>query len=155
MKPRHVVICILVMAALSALSALALDQNDIDEHRSCTRCGMDRKSYGYSRMLIRYQDDGQTGICSLHCAVVEVDANKGRAVKSILVADLDTRILIDADKAFWVMGGKKRGVMTQLPKWAFGTEAAASSFIASHGGTVASWAEAQAAAREENIHKSH
>jgi copper chaperone NosL len=132
---------------LSRTSALAGD--DIDKHRSCVFCGMDRKAYGYSRMLIQYEDGGSSGVCSLHCAVVELDTNKGRAVKALFVAERDSRILIDAEKAVWVMGGKKPGVMTQRPKWAFASPAAAGAFIDTYGGKIVTWSEAFAAAREE------
>src|SRR5512133_3775100 len=86
---------------------------DTEEHRSCNFCGMDRKAYGYSRMLIQYQDGTEAGVCSLHCAVTELDANKNRTVKALLVADREDRKLIPAETAIWVMGGSKRGVMTQ------------------------------------------
>jgi nitrous oxide reductase accessory protein NosL len=130
-------------------AAAATAQSDIEDHRSCAYCGMDRKAYGYSRMLIQYEDGTAVGVCSLHCAVSEFDANQGRKVKAILVADRDTRTLIDAEKAVWVIGGKKRGVMTQRPKWAFQSKAAAEAFIKAYGGKLVSWAEALAAARED------
>jgi copper chaperone NosL len=43
----------------------------------------------------------------------------------------------------------KRGVMTNRPKWAFGSQAAAELFIESYGGTIVTWSEALAAARED------
>ncbi len=132
---------------IAAVSAMA--QADIDEHRDCAYCGMDRKAYGYSRMLLQYADGTVVGVCSLHCAVLELNVNRGRAVKSIFVADRDTRMLIDAEQAVWVMGGGKRGVMTQRPKWAFQTKAAADAFIGEYGGTIASWKECLAAARDD------
>lgn len=128
-------------------------QDDIDAHRSCDNCGMDRKAYGYSRMLVQYEDGTVKGTCSLHCAVIELDANHGRAVKALLVADRETRILIDAEQAIWVMGGEKRGVMTQLPKWAFPSQASAETFIKANGGKIVTWAEALAAAKEELVQK--
>ncbi|KAB0670432.1 NosL family protein [Oryzomonas sagensis] len=155
MISRILVILTFAIGAFACLAAPAPAQDDIREHRSCTTCGMDRKAYGYSRMLIHYRDGGRAGVCSLHCAVTELDANKRRPVTSILVADRDTRLLIDAGKAIWVIGGRKRGVMTQRPKWAFGTEAAARSFIAANGGTTANWAEALAAAQGEIAPTSH
>jgi copper chaperone NosL len=136
-----------VLLFLSGTSALAGD--DIDKHRSCAFCGMDRKAYGYSRMLIQYEDGGSAGVCSLHCAVIELDANKVRAVKALFVADRDSRLLIDAEKAVWVMGGKKPGVMTQRPKWAFASPTGAGAFIDTYGGKIVTWSEAFAAAREE------
>jgi len=141
---------LLVVMLFAGMTVLAGgDHNDIDNHRSCTFCGMDRKAYGFSRMLIQYEDGSERGTCSLHCAVTELDANKGRGIKALLVADRDSRVLINAEKAFWVMGGSKRGVMTQRPKWAFETKAAAEAFIAAYGGTIVSWAEALTAARED------
>lgn len=146
---RTALLFTLVLTVFLVQADPARAQEDIREHRSCTFCGMDRKAYGYSRMLILYRDGGRTGVCSLHCAVTELEARRERPVKSILVADRDTRQLIDSGKAVWVIGGKKRGVMTQKPKWAFGTETAARSFMAANGGSIASWAEARASALEE------
>ena len=149
MKQRFVVVSILVVVLFCMAGRGALAQSDIEDHRSCAYCGMDRKAYGYSRMLIQYEDGSVTGVCSLHCAVIELDANQGRTVKALLVADRDTRTLIDAEQAIWVMGGKKRGVMTQLPKWAFQTMAAAEAFIKTNGGKIVSWKEALSTARKE------
>lgn len=124
-------------------------QDDIDLHRRCDQCGMDRKAYGYSRMLVNYEEGGSVGVCSLHCAIVERDAHKERKVRSLFVADRDSRKLIDAEKAVWVTGGKKRAVMSRIPTWAFETEHAAKEFIASYGGSVVSWEKVVAAASEE------
>jgi nitrous oxide reductase accessory protein NosL len=128
---------------------VALAGGDIDMHRSCTFCGMDRKAYGFSRMLIQYEDGAEAGVCSLHCAIIELDANRNRKVKSLLVADRDDRSLVPAETAFWVIGGSKRGVMTQRPKWAFKTRAAADNFVKTFGGTITTWNEAVTAARED------
>jgi hypothetical protein len=128
-------------------------QDDIDAHRSCASCGMDRKAYGYSRMLVQYEDGVIVGICSLHCAVVVLDSNHGRAMKSLLVADRDSRILIEVEHAIWVMGGRKRGVMTQQPTWAFQSTAGAEAFMKANGGKIVTWAEALAAARQELVQK--
>jgi nitrous oxide reductase accessory protein NosL len=135
--------------ALLCAGTLAFSQEDITAHRFCAYCGMDRKAYGFSRMLIHYEDGSAAGVCSLHCAVIELNANQNRAVKALLVADRDNRDLVDAVKATWVIGGSKRGVMTQRPKWAFRTKAAAEAFIKDYGGAIVSWAEALASAREE------
>lgn len=67
----------------------------------------------------------------------------------ILAADHTERILVDAEKAVWVMGGVKRGIMTTRPKWAFSTKAGADAFIEDYGGSIATWSEALAAARED------
>ena len=149
MMKQRFVIAILAGVVLSIAGMTAFAQSDIDAHRSCASCGMDRKAFGYSRMLIQYQDGAEAGVCSLHCAVVELEANKSRAVKSLLVADRDTRELIDAEKAIWVKGGKKRGVMSQLPTWAFAKKAAADEFIKIYGGEISSWSDVLASIRLE------
>ena len=153
MSVRFIVTCFLILALVGLSGTTVRAQDDIDEHRACAVCGMDRKAYGYSRMLVRYADGSRTGVCSLRCAVVDMDAHKDRQVASLHVADRTTRVLVDADKAVWVMGGQKRGVMTSKPKWAFATEAAARSFVQDYGGTITPWAAVLAAAREEAIPK--
>ena len=142
---------VLVCASLLVILAGAVVPagDDISEYRSCVHCGMDRKAYGFSRMLVQYEDGTSVGVCSLRCAVVELDSNAGRTVKAILAADRNDRTLIDAEKAVWVFGGAKRGVMTDRPKWAFVTIPAAESFIENYGGTIITWTEALAAARED------
>ena len=147
---RRIILLISTVAMLVFLFALTAFANaDIDQHRSCSQCGMDRKAYGYSRMLIGYKDGTSTGVCSLHCAVTDIDANKGRAVISMMVADRNSRLLIEAEKAVWVIGGSKRGVMTQRAKWAFALKEAAQSFVDSNGGQIISWDSALQAARED------
>lgn len=136
----------LVMVGMAAFAA-----DDIDSHRSCHICGMDRKAYGYSRMLTQYEDGTETGVCSLHCAVQAINDEPTRPVKKMFVADRDDRTLINAESAFWVIGGNKRGVMTQRPKWAFRTQAGAENFVEAHGGTIIPWNGALAAAREDAI----
>ena len=144
-----IVLVILAVVLFCMARTIVFAQDDINDHRSCVNCGMDRKAYGYSRMLIQYEDGLALGVCSLHCAVVELDANPGRKVKELLVADRDSWTLINAEQANWVMGGGKRGVMTQQPKWAFQSKDGAEAFIKANGGKLVNWAEAVAAAREE------
>jgi copper chaperone NosL len=149
---RKIIISFLLFAVIlhgAAHSAQAYD--DIEAHRDCPHCEMDRKAYGYSRMLIQYEDGTEVGVCSLHCALVDIDANQGRKVKALLVADRKSRILIDAEKAIWVIGGEKSGVMTKRPKWAFESKESAQQFIDAYGGKIASWEETLAAAREDLI----
>lgn len=147
-------LCAVCLMLLSLISVTVFAHQDIDQYRSCTHCGMDRKQFGYSRMLIAYEDGTQIGICSLHCAVTELNGHKGKKAKNILVADRDSHQLIDADKAIWVLGGRKRGVMTTRAKWAFSTQKTAQKFVEEFGGTIADWEKALAAAKEDAQPKS-
>jgi nitrous oxide reductase accessory protein NosL len=138
----------MVLVALQTATALAHD--DIGEYRECRQCGMDRKAYGYSRMLVVYEDGSRAGVCSLHCAAIEIGEHTDKKVKSLWVADRDTHLLIDAKTAYWVIGGRKRGVMTPIAKWAFADKKAAAAFIKENGGTLATFDVALKAAVEEN-----
>ena len=149
MKLKSAVICLIALALLGIAVAVVMAENDIDEFRSCNHCGMDRKAYGYSRMMVAYENGSRVGVCSLHCAVTEMNGHKGSALKSLLVADRTSHEMIEAEKAFWVMGGGKRGVMTQNPKWAFATKDAAQAFVDSNGGKITNWDAALLAARED------
>jgi copper chaperone NosL len=101
-------------------------------------------------MLIVYEDGCKVRLCSLHCALTELDANKKRKVASLLVADRNTKSLLNVEKAFWVAGGTKRGVMTRHPTWAFATKSAAEKFIASYGGAITGWNEVLTTTRGSN-----
>ncbi|MDD2367611.1 MAG: nitrous oxide reductase accessory protein NosL [Desulfuromonadaceae bacterium] len=149
MKSKMYLILCLALLLFSLSVPLPAADTDIELHRECKECGMDRKAYGYSRMLFEYKGGRSIGTCSLHCLVMELDGSGAAEVAAIKVADRDSRQLIDAEKAFWVIGGQKRGVMTPVGKWAFATEGAAREFIAANGGKQASWSDVLATTREE------
>lgn len=117
---------------------------DIKKYQACSHCGMDREKFAASRMLITYTDGLSVGVCSIHCAVTELKASKGKTVKSVEVADVNSKKLLAAEKAAWVIGGSRKGVMTQTAKWAFATKADAAAFIKKEGGKPASYKEALA-----------
>ena len=60
----------------------------------------------------------------------------------ILVGDYNTKKLIDAERAVWVIGGKKMGVMSIRGKWAFEKRKEADTFIKGNGGHISSFDEA-------------
>jgi copper chaperone NosL len=148
MKWRKLSIFATTVIVLFLFAVTSFADADIDQHRDCSHCGMDRKAFGYSRMLVEYKGGKSVGTCSLHCVVTELNSNNGEGVISFKVADRNTRQLIDAEKAVWTIGGSKRGVMTERAKWAFATREAAQKFVSAFGGTIATWNEALAAARE-------
>lgn len=122
---------------------------DIAKHHDCDRCGMNREMFATSRMLITYSDGKTVGTCSMFCFTTELKANKGKVIKSIQVGDFNTRKLIDAKKAFWVIGGDLSGVMAKTATWAFAEKGAAAAFIGKHGGKLAGYKEALKAGAEE------
>jgi copper chaperone NosL len=135
--------------AILFLSTFALAQQDIDKHASCKYCGMDRKMFAHSRMLLVYEDGSELGTCSLHCVAVDMAVSIDKIPKSIQVADYGTKNLIDAEKAVWVIGGDKPGVMSKRAKWAFEKKADAEAFIKQNKGTLADFETAIKASYED------
>lgn len=115
---------------------------DVNAYKGCPHCGMDRNKFAGSRMLITYADGTLVGLCSLHCTVTELKTNRNKMVKSVEVADMNSKKLIDAEKATWIIGGDKKGVMTRTPKWAFAKPEDAAAFIRVNGGRLATYKEA-------------
>jgi nitrous oxide reductase accessory protein NosL len=140
---------LVALAALAVSSSAAPAQDDLKQSPSCTHCGMDRERFGHSRMLVEYDDGTKVGLCSVRCAAVDLVLAIDKAPSAILVADLGSRKLIDAEKATWVIGGAKPGVMTKRAKWAFEDRAAAEAFVKEHGGTLASFDEVMKATYED------
>ncbi len=129
-------ISIMLLLALGT-TCLAADTK-VEAPADCQKCGMNRTKFAQSRMVVTYKD-GSTGTCSINCAVVDLKANKGKEVKSFQVGDYDSKKLIDAKTATWVIGGKKQGVMTQVAKWAFADKSGAEKFIKGNGGKLATF----------------
>ena len=132
-----------------ALTTVLFAQDDIKQHPSCKYCGMDRASFAHSRFYVVYEDGETQGACSLHCAAIEFAVHIDKTPKTMQVGDYYSKILVDADKAFWVLGGNKPGVMTQRAKWAFGKKEDAEKFMAENGGSLISSEQAFKAAFED------
>jgi len=138
-----------IFSFLQSHSALAQKQEDVQRHPSCNHCGMSRENFDHSRMLVRYEDGSEVGTCSIYCVAVELILNLNRTPQTIEVADYNTKTLMDAEKAFWVIGGDKPGVMTKRPKWAFAKKADAEAFIQTSGGSLAMFEDAIRASYED------
>jgi nitrous oxide reductase accessory protein NosL len=136
---RRTALALLTIASVLFFCLSAAAADDIQEHPSCKFCGMDRAKFAHSRMLIEYENGTSVATCSIHCAAVQFAAELDGDVKSILVGDYGTKRLIDAEKAYWVIGGKMPGVMTRNAKWAFATKDDAEKFVRDQGGSIASF----------------
>lgn len=148
MNGRFLKLLIPAVSSLLLLGAAVLP-DDIRKHPECLYCGMDRDRYSYSRMLVEYDDGKAVPSCSIHCTGIDLALNPHRGVKAAFVGDYDTRALLDAEKAVWVVGGDRKGVMSIRGKWAFGTRAAAERFVKAHGGGIATYDDAMKAAFED------
>ena len=129
---------VMLTTALMSLALIfplpaAADEDQV-RHPACPYCGMDRTKFAHSRALVTYNDGTAVGTCSLHCAAIDLSLKIDKTPVSIEVADYNTKKLIDAETAHWVIGGRKMGVMTRRAKWAFADQAGADVFVAASGG---------------------
>lgn len=146
---KKLAILFLIMVSFAAGAARAQVPEDIQKHRTCKYCDMDRLHYAHSRMLVEYSDGTSFGSCSLHCTAVDLALNIGKTPISIMAGDYNTGELINAEAAFWVIGGDRPGVMTRRAKWAFGKKRDADEFVRIHGGRASSFDEALKASYED------
>ncbi len=145
---RLLIVCIMLLCCFSTMG-IASAHEDIQKFPACKYCGMDRSKFSHSRILIKYDNGTAEGMCSLHCAVIDLALNIDKTPDSILVGDFNTQNPIDAEKAFWVIGGNKPGVMTKNAKWAFEKKEDAEKFIAANGGALSTFDQAIKASYED------
>lgn len=146
---KKIWIALTLLLSLTTLAVAAGFKAEAPE--SCKYCNMDRSTFAHSRMLVTYTDGSNTGLCSINCAAIDMNLTK-KEVKSVEVGDYNSKKLIDAKTATWVIGGKKKGVMTPNPKWAFADKKAAEAFIKANGGKLATFDDVSKATEDE--HKS-
>ncbi len=139
MKRGRIFVLAMAFCLFVFTAVLAQAQGDLQKHPSCKYCGMDRGDFAHSRVFIEYDDASTVGICSIHCAAVELALNIDKTPKAIQAGDYNSKALIDAEKAFWIIGGNKMGVMTKRPKWAFEKKEEADTFIKDNGGELAAF----------------
>jgi copper chaperone NosL len=149
MRKEGLLVLAMALFFLTGMSAFAEAQEDIQKHSSCKYCGMNRQQFAHSRMLIEYDDASSLGTCSIHCAAVDLAINIDKTPKAVQVGDYNSKALIDAEKASWVIGGSKMGVMTKRAKWAFAKKEDAEKFIKENGGETATFDVAMKAAYED------
>ena len=149
MKMEKLLVLALVLIPLVGTFVFAQAQEDIQKHPSCKYCGMDRKQFAHSRMPIEYDDASTVGTCSIHCGAIDLALNIDKTPKAVRVGDYNAKTLIDAEKASWVIGGNKLGVMTKRAKWAFDKKENAEKFIKENGGETVTFDVVMKAAYED------
>jgi len=127
--------------------------DDIKKYPTCPYCGMNRRQFHHSRMLVHYADDLPDATCSLHCAAISLSINIDRGPKALYVADNgaadDIKPLLEVEKATFLVGSSLKGVMTKRSKVAYGTAAAAKASQATNGGEVMDFDKALLAAHTD------
>lgn len=145
---RNMLSAVLMTFLVLSLAGFALAQEDVKLAPSCKYCGMDRTKFAHSRMVVTYDDGTKVSTCSIHCLAIDLSTNIDKTPVTIEVGDYISKRLIDAEKAYWVIGGNKPGVMTKQAEWAFANKVYAEKFIREHKGFLATFDEAMKAAYE-------
>ena len=133
-RRQCLILCFFLIAGLWAGFAHA-------EEQSCFYCGMYRSKFEHSWVIITHEDGSSEGVCSIHCAAIDMALHTGKSIRKITVGDFDSKKQIDANEAYWVIGGDIMGVMTVRAKWAFETKERADNFMKKHGGRPANLRE--------------
>jgi nitrous oxide reductase accessory protein NosL len=124
--------------------------NDIEKYPKCPYCGMDRKQFHHSRVLIHYSDDLPDAACSLHCAAISLSINVDRDPKVVWVADNGVegaiKPLVEVDKAIFLVGSQIKGVMTTRSKVAYSSKDAGKAAESASGGELVDFDQALLAA---------
>ncbi len=149
MKRTHIVSLAVAVCLIFGGLVLAQTPEDINLHKDCMHCGMNRGMFDFSRMLIDYEDGSSAAVCSVHCAAVDLANNIDKSPKAIKAADFNGKQLIDAEKAFWVVGGNKPGIMSKRAKWAFEKKGDAENFMKTNQGKMANFEEVMKMAYED------
>ena len=102
-------------------------------HNSCVVCGMKLNMF-YKTNHASKQNGTNKQYCSIHCLYEDLQKNKD--LKDLKVVDITSLKFIDATKAYYVVGSKKKATMSRVSKYAFKTIDDALRFTNKYGGKV-------------------
>ena len=108
---------------------------DAAEQKWCPLCSMNLKMFWKTSHWLAYSDGTHTGYCSIHCASKAYE-KRATGIDRWEVADYDTKKLIDAHKAHFLIGSDLPGTMTPISKLAFASLDRATAYQKEHGGTI-------------------
>ena len=112
----------------------------------CPNCAMHLPKYYKTNHAVKFKDGTYRQFCSIHCLVDEQEMgylrDKKDKIVQILAADAKTLKMIDAKKAYYVIGSKISGTMTGNSQYAFLSKADALSFQKENGGKLSDFDEA-------------
>jgi hypothetical protein len=119
------------------------------DKRYCVRCGMDLVKF-YKTSHSASKDETHYQYCSIHC--LEDHLGEGITLKNPQVVDISSLKLISVADAYYVVGSKKRGTMSRVSKYAFGSLEDAKKFQSQNGGEIMRFNEALEKAKEDFKH---
>jgi nitrous oxide reductase accessory protein NosL len=114
--------------------------------RYCDKCGMDLVKF-YKTSHCAKVNGVQKQFCSIHC--LEDAIQSGAKVTDIKVVDTTSLKLIDAKKAYYVVGSNIKGTMSRVSKYAFKNLNDAKKFQKKHGGKIMNFSQALNIAKKD------
>ena len=134
-----------VLTVAPVLFALLISSSFAGGSRDdCFICGMWIDQYMYTRHVVTKKEDlNDVKFCSLTCAAKFLKKNKA-TIQSIKVGLYLTGELIDAEKAYYLVGSDVPGVMSYLSKIAFSSKEDVVKFQKEYGGQITVFSDALA-----------
>jgi nitrous oxide reductase accessory protein NosL len=106
-----------------------------EEQKWCSHCSMNLKMFWKTTHWLTFSDGKRIGYCSIHCAS-KAYQKRPTEIDRWDVADYHTKALIDAHKAYFLIGSDLPGTMTPISKLAFTSYDVAKTHQKEHGGTI-------------------
>lgn len=117
----------------------------------CNVCGMHLAKYYKTNHATEFKNGHKEQYCSLHCQA-QIHKDYEKKIKTIQVVDTNTLKLIDASKAFYVVGSSKEGTMSPISEYAFASKEEAINFQKEFGGEIHNFNESLKLAKD-NLNK--
>ena len=139
-------LCASTTWSMAAMFQTVLEENATliqsgNDKYACQNCGMHLvKFYKTSHAHQNHQ------YCSIHCLY---ETTQGKLPLDATVVDVSSLKLVEAKKAFYVVGSRIKGTMTKTSSYAFANEADAKLFMSENGGKIVSFEEAYMIAGED------
>ena len=108
-----------------------------EEQKWCPLCSMNLKMFWKTSHWLTLSDGKTTGYCSIHCAS-KIYQKTPTDIDRWKVADYDMKTLINAQRAYFLIGSDLPGTMTPVSKLAFASLNVAKSYQKGHGGNIGS-----------------
>ncbi|WP_324172360.1 nitrous oxide reductase accessory protein NosL [Sulfurimonas sp.] len=116
------------------------------EKTSCSRCGMNLVMF-YKTSHKALHNNKPIQYCSIHC--LEEHLGEETTLKNPQVVDVASLKFINVGDAYYVVGSKKRGTMSQVSKYAFLDKKMAKKFQDKYGGNIMHFNEALNVAKKD------
>lgn len=107
---------------------------------SCVTCGMKLPMFYKTSHAAKHKDTTRQ-YCSIHCLAEEKNLKKMN-LSNLKVVDVKSLKFIDAKKAFYVVGSRKKGTMSEISKYAFLDKEEAIKFSKKYKGEVLNFEDA-------------